>query len=190
MRRTLIVSLVVIGAVIGGWYLSMGRPISNRMAVIDKEIGAESKKIEAYQEALSRFEDRIREYNRINSILGDAPISFSGKDEVINLYHVLDSLCHRPGYRLNEITPSVEEVIQFLRQWAHSDSTISIPIRIKIEAEYRALAQLVEEVEKSEYFDHVKSCHLYGSEVIYPRCGLDLVFVAQLINRLEMFDLE
>jgi len=190
MRRTLIISLVVIVAIMGGWYLSMGRPIKNRLTEIAKKIGAEDKKVAAYQDALSRFEDQIKEYNQLNSTLDQHPISFSGKDEVINIYHVLDSLCHQPGYRLNEITPSVEEVISFLRQWARSDSTITIPIRIKIEADYRSLAQLVKEVEKSKYFDHLKFCRLYGSQDLYPRCGLDLIFVAGLSNRLEMFDLE
>ena len=190
MRHTLIISLIVIIAIMGGWYLSLGRPATDHIARLDKEIHAEAGKLKAYQEALASFNDRIQEYNRIDSVLERQSIPYSGKDEVIALYHVLDSLCHRPGYKLNEITPSVEEVIRFLRQWTRADSTISIPIRIKIEADYKILARLVKEIERGEYFENLRDCRVYGSETLYPRCGLDLTFVAGLTNRLEMFDLE
>jgi hypothetical protein len=167
-----------------------GRPMQLRIAKTEKRIAAETKKLNAYQEALVRFDDRIREYNELHSSIENGKAVFSGKDEVFALYKTLGSLCHQPGYHLDEITPSVEEVIQFLREWARSDSTITIPIRIKAEADYTLLADLIKAVEQSEYFNRLTFCRLRGSDKLYPQCALDLTFIAGLDNRLEMFDLE
>lgn len=190
MKRVLAFSLVVIAVIIGGWYLFLGRPAEIRLQSLEKEISTEKKKMGTYRVALARFDERIKEYNQLHSTIVDYQVSFSGRDEVVALYHVLDSLCHRPGYHLDEITPSLEEVVRFLREWAQSDSTITIPIRIKISGNYRSLAQLVQEVEQSEYFSRLVFCRLSGSEDIYPQCALDVTFIAGLSNRLEMFDFE
>jgi len=190
MKRTIIFSLMIFAVIIGGWYLLLGQPAKARVATIEKDIFAERRKLGAYRVALARFDEMIKEYNRLNTSFDEYPVSFSGKDEVVSLYQVLDSLCHQPGYNLKEITPSLEDVIQFLREWAQSDSTITIPIRVKIEASYSSLAQLIEAVEESKYFNRLTFCRLNGSDNLYPDCSLDLIFVASLGNRMEMFDLE
>jgi hypothetical protein len=190
MKRTLPFSLVMIAVIIGGWYFMMGKPTKARIAVLQKDIRTESKKLSAYRDALTRFNDRIKEHERLNLTIEDSPLLFSGKDEVISLYHELDSLCHQPGYELHEITPSLDEVIQFLREWAQSDSMVTIPIRIKMEATYRSLANLIKAIEESRYYQHLKICRIYGTEDLYPRCHFDVTFIAGLNNRLELFDLE
>ena len=190
MRQTILLSLMVLAVIVGGWYFLLGHPTQTRLTNMEEEITAESRKLGAYRVALSRFDEMIKEYNRLNTSLDQYPVSFSGKDEVVSLYHDLDSLCHQPGYQLNEITPSLEEVIQFLRDWAQSDSTMTIPIRVKIEGSYKSLAQLIEAIEESKYFNRLSLCRLNGSDNLYPDCSLDLIFVAGLGNRMEMFDFE
>jgi hypothetical protein len=190
MKRTLILSIIAVVIIAGGWYLTWGQPLMTRIVAIDADISVEEKKLTAYREALMRFDERIKEYNRLHTKINDNPVIFSGRDEVVTLYHALDSLCHQPGYKLEEITPSLEEVIQFLREWAQSDSLISIPLRIKIRATYRSLAQLVMAIEESRYFSHLTFCRLYGSDEMYPYCALDVAFMAGLSNRQEMFGFE
>jgi hypothetical protein len=190
MKRTTLISLALVAVIIGGWYLTLGKPIKARIADLTKKVAAEDKKLAAYRDALAQFNDRIDEYNGMQTEPKSKAVIFSGRDEVVTLYHDLDSLCHQPGYRLDEITPSVDEVISFLREWERSDSTINIPIRIRIDADYRSLASLIEALEKSKYFERLSTCRLRGSENLFPRCDVDVTFIAGLSNRLEMFDLE
>lgn len=190
MKRTLIKSLIAAVCIIGGWYLAWGRPAMMRISTVEKNIAAEEKKLTTYREGLLRFEEQIREYQRLHAEMTDNPVMFSGRDEVVALYHALDSICHQPGYRLEEITPSLEDVIRFLRKWTQSDTLISIPLRIKIRATYRSLAQLVKVIEESRYFNHLSFCRLYGSDEMYPYCALDVAFMAGLSNRKERFDFE
>jgi hypothetical protein len=190
MKRILIISPVLLAVIVGGWYLFWGHSIQVRIDRTEKRIQAEQKKLRTYHEALTRFEDRIREYSRLHSAIETEMKSFSGKDEVIALYKTLDSMCSQPGYRLGEITPSVEEVIQFLREWARADSTITVPIRIKAEADFRLLAQLVRAIEENECFNGLASCSVRGSDELYPECSIDMTIIAGLGNRMEMFDFE
>jgi len=149
MKRTFFISLIAVTLIIGGWYLVWGRAALSRISAMEKNITVEEQKLTTYREALLRFEEQIKEYHRLHAVTSANPVVFSGRDEVVTLYHALDSICHQPGYELDEITPSLEEVIQFLRQWAQSDSLISIPLRIKIKATYRSLALLVKAIEES-----------------------------------------
>lgn len=190
MSRAVAYPMAVVILILGGWYLLWARPMDARMAGWNDAIRTEELKLTAYRQALTRFNEHIEEYNRLHAIAEKTPPVFSAADEITALYQALDSLCHRPGYRLEEITPSLDEVIRFLRQWPHSDSTASIPIRLRVRAAYRPLAQILEMLEQSKYFQRVTFCRVSGSDELYPQCALDLAFRAGLNNRLEMFNLE
>jgi len=186
--------LLIPGAMLmffGGWYFSLGKPMAESMKEIENQICAEDQKLTTYQEALARSHEQIEAFHKHKNESHNRPvIPFSGEDEMIALYTALDSLCHEPGYNLHEITPSLEETIRFLRQWARADTSLSMPIRIKIDSGYRRLARLIESIEAHRYFNRMQACRLYGSDQLYPDCALDVSFTARLGNRMELFDLE
>jgi Tfp pilus assembly protein PilO len=190
MKKTLTFILLMLLAIPGGWYLFFGRALNAQSDLVKKEIAATEAKIAQFAAAMRNIEKHFDDYRRLNAVIADRQSSFSGRDEVVGLYRALDSLCHRRGYDKAEITPSLEQVIRFLREWARADSSVSIPISIRVEGSYRDLAELVAAVEQSPHFDHLDRCHLYGSERMAPRCGLDLTYVARLDNRMEFLDRE
>jgi len=187
MRRTAIYSAMALVAIVGAWYLLWGRPLEHRVIMIKNSLRAEDDRLATYREALGRFENQMKDLRALNSAIDSGSVSFSGQDEIIALYSSLDSLCRRPEYQLEEITPSLQEMIRFLRQWSQSDSALSVPIRIKINGPFQPLAGLVKAVEGSRYFRRLDMCRMYGSDQLYPLCGLDLTFVAGLSHRMELF---
>lgn len=190
MNRIVIISVVMLAALAGAWYMYWERPMASERRDLNKQIWAEQKKLAMYREALTRFNSQLDEFRKVKSKSGRPTIPFSAESEIIGLYESLDSLCHRPGYRLEEITPSLEETVRFLRQWADSDTALSMPIRIKIRADYRSLAALIGTVEQLRDFSEMNDCRLDASERLYPDCMLDMTFTAGLGNRMELLGLE
>lgn len=190
MKKATLWILIALLAVPGGWYYFIGRSLAARTASLEKATIAVDTRIVHYANVLRNVEESMDEYRRLNAIFAGRQVSFSGKDEVVGLYHALDSLCRQPGYDGAEITPSLEQVIRFLREWAQADSAVSIPISIRVNGSYNDLATLVEAVEQSRHFDHLALCRVNGSKQLYPRCGLDLTYFAKLDNRMELFDRE
>ncbi len=190
MRKNIIIMVSTILVIVGAWYICLGRPMIEDRQRLESEIQLEEKKLAAYRGALTRFNTRIGEYRRLTQDHGPGPVLFSADEEIIALYKSLDSLCHKPGYKLHEISPSLEETIEFLRQWSRADTTLNMPIRIRIDSDFRSLSRLIEAVEGHRSFHHMKSCRLYGSNQLFPQCALDLTFVAGLGNRGELLDLE
>ncbi len=190
MNKTILTSAAIVLLVVGAWYMALYKPAQARTSVLKQEISSEKKKLQTYNAALTAIQYKINEYDSLCVILGLDEIAFSGEDEVIFLYRTMDSLCHRPGYELEEITPSLDEVIQFLRKWESAEARVYIPINIKIKGSFPDLTQLVEDIESNTYFDHLEDTKLTGSEELFPDCRLDIAFIAGLNNRLGMLDSE
>lgn len=190
------IKLTIIGTVImllclAGFYLFIGKPADSRIKSLNDELFRESKKLEAYHACLANIDNLLKENQLLYSSIGNAGSSnFSGEDEVIALYQALDSLCNRPGYKMEEITPSLEEVIQFLRKWDNAESIVYLPMSVKIHAEFDDIVKLCKEIEQSVYFHHLTESHVHGSERLYPDCYFNLAFVAGLSNRMGLFSLE
>ena len=142
----------------------IGKPAEARIKEHQSALIVEKQKLDAYQIALSSIDNLIEENRKIHNALSDANTGFSGQDEVINLYHALDSICNQPGYKLKEITPSLKNVIKFLREWKSSESIVYLPINIKIKGKYRNLVKLTKEIENNLYFHHLSKCHFLASD--------------------------
>jgi len=190
MNKSALISIALGLAIIAAWYVLMGRPLTYQISDAQKKIKVADKKAVTYQQVLERFKDQISEYRRVNDSLKTVSVSYSGKEEVVGLYREIDSLCNQPGFELEDITPSLEEVIRFLRQWAVADSSINIPIRIEVNGEYRSLAGLIKTIEQRRYFAGLQRCHISGSENLRPLCRLELTFEAGLGNPAGKFDFE
>jgi Tfp pilus assembly protein PilO len=182
--------MVVLCLIFAGWYFLLGRPLDMKVVSVSAQLTAERKKLAAHEKALASIPELLKSYDSLKTTVGHSYSDFSGEEEVTRLYQTLDSICRRPDYKLDEITPSLQEVIRFLREWEVSDSAIYLPIRIKIYGRYQPLARLIETVEASSYFDSLTHVSLNGSDELYPNCRLDFSFVVGLNNRLGMFELE
>lgn len=190
MKKTIVTSLVIAAAVFGAWYTLLQKPAQARTETLKQEIFTQERKLAAYNAALSSITHKMQEYDSTCTELGLDEITYSGEDEVISLYRTMDSLCHQPGYTLEEITPSLDEVIQFLRKWESAEARVYIPINIKIKGDFGDLASLVADIENHAYFDHLENTKVTGSDELYPDCRLDIAFVAGLNNRMGMLGSE
>jgi hypothetical protein len=187
MRKAGVIAFFLVLAIPGAWYVFWGKSLANERCELNKQIQAEQQKLSTYRMAMARFNNKIEEFRHLNSDSKRPATPFSGENEVIGLYESLDSLCRQPEYRLDEITPSLEETIRYLRQWANSDSTLSMPIRIKINGDFRSLSRLIQTVERHRNFMRMDDCRIHASEQLYPDCTLDFTFIAGLGNRMELF---
>ncbi|MCK5126523.1 MAG: hypothetical protein KAR42_09725 [candidate division Zixibacteria bacterium] len=190
MNKTLITCVVIICGIYMIWYLGFHKPLSARTTDLTNNIKVEERKLRAYSIALAEIESKRYEYDSVCTALGLGEVAFSGDHEVILLYKTIDSLCHRPGYELEEITPSLNEVIHFLRKWESAEARVYIPIHIKIKGKYISLTSLIEDIECNTYFDHLSETRITGSDELYPECRMDIAFVAGLNNRLGILEIE
>ena len=190
MKKTLPLTILTITVLVVAWYALLGKPQAARITAAGNSLTAESKKLEAYKSALSEFVERQREYDTLHNAILEIGTPFSGTDEVIALYKLLDSLSTQDGYILEEIAPSLEEVITFFREWESAKEMASIPIRMQIRGRYQKLADFVQTIEQSIYFDQLTSCRIIGSDELYPACKLELAFIAGLYNRKGIIDFE
>lgn len=187
MRKAGVIAVLLVLAIPGAWYILWGKSLTQERRELNKQILVEQQELATYRVVLARFNTDIDKYRSMKSDSERPTTPFSGEDEIIGLYESLDSLCSQPGYRLEEITPSLEETIRYLRQWANSDSTLSMPIQIKINGNFRSLARLIGTVERHRNFLRVDDCRIHASEQLHPDCALDLTFIAGLGNRTELF---
>jgi len=190
MKNQIGIALAIFVIIFGAWFVMFERPARARIDGLRTEINAADHKLETYRVGLNSLGTRSQEYDSLYHAVLSTQASFSGEEEVTALYQLLDSLCHQDSFILDEITPSLEEVIAFFRTWQSSSRRVNLPIRIKIRGEYRPLANLVKTVESSRFYDGIIACSVQGSEELYPNCYLDFAFTAGLNNRLEILDSE
>jgi len=190
MKKATLTIPLVIAVILACWYFPLHLPAQTRIKTLESRVSAEEEKLTAYREALSKLDASLKEHDQLRTGILRFGASISGTDEVVAIYQLLDSLCHGKGYHLDEIAPSLEEVIRFLQEWHSSGSSASVPIRIRIRGEYRSLADLIETIEGSRFFDRLISCWMTGSEELYPDCYLELAFFADLRNRPGVINLE
>lgn len=190
MIKTIITIFVIVTSLSTGWYFMFNNPAEAKIATLRLNVETAENKLRVYHEALRQIDEYLNQFDSLQAALIESGSSLSGTDEVITLYRFLDSLCGGQQYTLEEISPSLEEVIHFLKEWKKSESLAYIPIQIKIKARYIDLAELIEVIEASTCFDHLLSCRITGYPDLYPYCHLELVFSAGLFNRLGMFDFE
>lgn len=181
---------MVMVVIVGGWYVSLGKMNSAELNVLNDQISAETGKLESYRAAMETLDDRLEEFKLISETLSDYGSDESGENEIVFLYRSIDSICAQPAYKLDEITPSLREIIHFLREWKGAEAMVYIPIQIKIRGRYRPLANLVENIEQSGYFNRIEYCRIKSDEELYPDCSMEIKFIAGLTNRMGMFDFE
>jgi hypothetical protein len=191
MIKLTLIGIAILFLCLGGFHLFIGKPADIRIKSLNDGLDRESKKLEAYHSCLGNIDNLLKENQLIYSSIGniESP-NFSGEDEVIMLYRTLDSLCNRPGYQLEEITPSLKEVIQFLRKWDNAESIVYLPMSLKIRGDFEDIVRLCDEIEQSVYFHYFTESHVIGSEKLYPDCYFNLAFMAGLSNRMGLFSLE
>lgn len=176
--------------IVGGYLLTVGRMNSAKHNDLNSLIASEIGKIESYNVAMNSIDGQLKEFQDISKTLSGYGQAGTGENEIVYLYQSIDSICSLPGYKLEEITPSLGEIIQFLREWKGAEAMVYIPIKIRINGRYRSLAKLVESVEASGYFSKIEYCRLTGSKEQYPDCEMDFKFMAGLTNRMGMVDFE
>jgi len=174
MKKTVFIALVVAAAILSSWYFVLARPMQYRISSLRDEVAAQQKTVTTFRECLSTLNIQMERYVELSSAEMASEKPFSGATQVGMLYHLIDSLCSGRRYRLEEITPSLSEVLQFL----------------KIQGEYEALADLMATLEESPCFDHFISFRLTGNPGQYPNCLLELTFAAGLDNRREILGLD
>jgi Tfp pilus assembly protein PilO len=188
MKKQMIVAPLIMVLVIAAWYLVWCRPQLERQGQISQQIAEQQKTVIAYRTALAHYQQWKNEYRQMYAQLDTSGAVFAGKEEVVSLYLTLDTLCRQAAIHLDEITPSLEELIRYLRECEKTDSAITVTMRLKVRGEYRSLAGIVETVEKANYFDRPATMQMHGSDELNPECALDFSFVANLGKRLETAD--
>lgn len=183
MIRSLVTTLGIFLIVLIAWQVLLNKPLDRRIEISLGEIDLTEKKLTAYRVALHTIDRQMAEYRSLYDSYGLDSAAYTGHDEVVMLYRSLDSLCRQDGYDLIEITPSLMEVISFLRKWDSGQAVVEIPIRMRITGKYRALAQLVGQIERHDAFKHLTQCRVDGTDESYPDCLMDVAFVAGLTNR-------
>lgn len=190
MKRHRVVAPLVFALVIAGWYFVWCQPQMTKQKLIISRIAQQDSSIASYRVALAGYDHWKDEYRVLYTRLDTTGAVFAGKEEVVSLYLTLDSLCRQTAIHLDEITPSLEELIRYLRECEKTDSSVTVTMRIKVRGEYRPLAGIVETVEKARYFDRLTAVQIRGSDELYPDCALDFSFVANLGKRLEISGLD
>jgi hypothetical protein len=190
MKKQLAIAPLVFALIITGWYFIWCRPQMTRQKVIISRIAQQDSGIASYRAALAGYDRGKDEFRALYTRLDTTGAVFAGKEEVVSLYMTLDSLCRQAAIHLDEITPSLEELIRYLRECEKTDSSVTVTMRIKVHGEYRPLAGIVETVEKARYFDRLTMVQIRGSDELYPDCALDFSFVANLGKRLEISGLD
>jgi hypothetical protein len=168
------------------WYLMLWKPLQAREYALAAAITTAEAKTVSYQRALGELEsllDRHRELLRKESMSE----TVSGKEQVVAMYALLDSLGSTSNLRLLEITPSVSELIAYLRTWNSAQSALTVPVRMNLEGRYQALGQLVGVLEGQGFFRGLRHCQLNGSADLYPNCRMEITFDVNLTNRMGLF---
>ena len=190
MKNTKIICFLVLTVVALAWYTMLHLPGMARLDTLYSEIGVEEQKLLNSQQALVYFAPSMEKYDKLRTLARQHGVYLSGPEEAIALYQALDALCSQPGLDLEEITPSLEEMIKFQRERQNGNSVASVPIRIKIQGRYKRLVGLIETIERHPYFDNWLTTQINGSEQYYPNCLLQAAFAAKLGKSMEVAGLE
>ena len=184
MKRVVIISLAAVAAICLGWYSLWERPSHARFAALRSQIVEEKQQLAAGREGMAKLGSLLHEFHSFQSGLA-APSSAAGSDEVTTLYRLLESLCQKNTYQLDQITPSLQELVAIVKTRQGTSEAASIPVMIKVRGDYRGLAGLVEEIEQSRYFHHLLGCRVTGSQEQNPSCTMEFSFAASLNNGQE-----
>lgn len=187
MRSILLTSIAAVAVILSGWYFLLGADTGRRADSLRKEIEAAQKKAAMYETALASMEMHLQEYARLRDSLQATDRGYDAIDEIASLYRALDSLGNRGGCRLDEITPSLDEVVRFFAQWESAKAPMLVSVRMNLTGGYQPLTRLVADLESSSFFHNLRESRMSGSDKLNPYCQLDITFVAALDNRLELF---
>lgn len=168
------------------WYLLYSVPLSRHEALLKSEIRSLEQRQAVAEAALASIDSHRDDIRNLFNSLDTLGGIFSGTGKVISIYYMLDSLCRQAPVRLEEISPSVEETVRFLRDAQQTDSSVTVTIRIKSRGDFFALGRLVTDIEQMRFCGRITYCRIQGSDELYPYCSLDFAFVAHLGRRLEM----
>jgi len=190
MRREKITALVILNVIAICWYLFLHLPGQARLDKAYNELLSSNQTLVNYQQALKYFASGVKRHNHDQIDAINKKHRFAGTDEVVALYESLDSLCNQPEFKLEEITPSLEEMIEYQRQQQQGRSAASVPIRLKLDGRYEKLAELIAKIENHPHFDHWLTTQIMGSKTLYPSCKLHIAFVARLDYFMEVAGVE
>ncbi len=139
------------------------------------QAASEDARLASYQATLASVSATL---DRMKLVQSDR--LFSSRDQVTRLYRVVDSLCNTDGLQLDEITPSLEETIAFLKQDHRPGIRARIPVQITVRGKYSSLARLSDNIQKLEHYRETSRCQVSGSRGMYPQCLMILGFLASV----------
>jgi Tfp pilus assembly protein PilO len=183
MKKTAIVSAVVVAALFCGAYFGFERPARHRLQMLSADLAGEEIRTEQARQDLTQLQALIARH-RADSVTAAAVkrTSPATMDHISALYRMLNRLGQGEGLRVEEITPSIEETVRYFAGGGDGSGSQMIPIQMTVRGRYRRLAELVSAVETNPYWDHFLSMQVAGSPELAPDCRLTLSFAAD-VNR-------
>ena len=180
MIRRVIIMIGIPAIILIGWHFTLEKKAINRQQNLRSQITETEKRLFVRQAQLAGLEILIDKYSRLHDLVVTQETPYSGVDEIIDYYKRIYNTCSGPEYHLEEITPSLDQLITFLRQWQNRDSHPDIPFDIKVSGEYVDLAKLMETIENDYSFHRLQGLKIKAQEQSYPDCYMELSFAAYL----------
>jgi len=177
-RLVILISLPII--ILAGWYFILGQKANDRMDITRTRIAEAEKCLFIRKAQLSGLEQLIEKYSRLHEQIALQDIPYSGFEEIVDYYNRIHQTCSEPDYKLEEITPSLDQLITFLRQWENSGGRQEIPFHISINGQYLNLSQLIKTIENDYSFHRLQRIRITAPDHSYPECHMELAFAAYL----------
>ncbi len=185
MNRTAIIPvLMAVGLTVGVYFVSE-RPARHRFQDLKAELAAEEARTEEYCRDLTKLEKLIAQHKANTAYAGAGQTGLVALDRISTLYRLLDSLSRQDGIRVEEITPSIEETVQYFMGEGDGSGNRTVPIQMSVRGRYRNLADLAEAVEKNPFWDHLLCLRVMGGPELSPDCRMTISFAADLDRQRE-----
>ncbi len=160
--------IVATVAVVVLWTMFLYAPEKNRQNMTAARVAEAQAQLADFQNTTNQLPLLLKARDQLNTTLQELNSKLYAKHELIRLFDLLKADAADNGVRLQEISPSVTELLN-----ANSaQRTDSLPqflnMTLRLSGDYLSFGRYVESLERASYFHGINRCHIASGDKNTP----------------------
>lgn len=163
MNKQFTIYSVIAIALLAVWFFVGLLPYYNESSVIDNQSNEAKQKLTEFRQTILLLPEFVKTRTELAKRKDELNSSLYTKDNILNLFEKFYLLADKNQVQIVEITPPLEELLQFNRIQPDSMGLLFLNISLRVEGDYQNFGRLVSALEEEPFYRGPNHCNILGT---------------------------
>jgi hypothetical protein len=160
VKRRYVISIVIALTVSAVWFFLLFAPEMSRRRELETACSDSEARLKEFNDILINFPEYFDSQRQLLEKKKHLVSKLYSRDDLMKLFEEMYSRSDRRTLVLIEISPSVEELLEFNKRMAEENELQPLDITIKLRGPLKNIGKYIEEIEAQDFYMGINYCRI------------------------------